>query len=369
MKFTCNQQVLVKALNTVSKAVSAKTTIPTLKGILIEAEENSIILTASDLDISIRKEIEAFVEEKGSAVVTAKLFNDIVRKLPNEELTVFDDESSITVKTTSSEFRVICMPVEEFPEVGKKDDEYESLVFNKEMFASMIGRTAFSASIDESKGVLTGILTEVSPGKISMVAIDGFRLAYVKEEIDGQQEKNFIISARIMNEIKKIITDEDGEETIVISFGKKKTTFEIGKTIVIIRLMEGEFINYQNLIAFESLTKIIAGRSLLLESIERASLLAREGKNNLIKISVVNNLMTITSKSEEGNVKEEIVVEKTGNDIEIGFNSKYIIDVLKAIDDDEVVFNFKTGTDPSIVTSVTGDEYKYLILPVRIASL
>lgn len=369
MKFTCQQQTLMKALNTVSKAVSAKTTIPTLKGILIETASDSLVLTASDLDLSIRTRIEASVEEEGSAVVTAKLLSDIVRKLPNEELTLFDEGVNINIKTLSSEFKVICMPVEEFPEVYKKEDANDTLVFNRELFMDMVRKTAFAASMDESKGVLTGILTEVSPDSISMVAIDGFRLAYVREEARGERDKKFIVSARIMNDIRKIISDEDEECDVIVSFGAKKTTFSIGNTIVIIRLMEGEFLDYNNIIPKDSFTRAVIGREVLLESIERASLLAREGKNNLIRMSIVNNLLTITSRSDEGNVKEEIVIEKDGNDIEIGFNSKYVLDVLKAIDDEEVQFNFKSGVDPAIVTSVNGDEYKYLILPVRITSI
>lgn len=369
MKFTCQQQTLMKALNTVSKAVSAKTTIPTLKGILIETAGDSLVLTASDLDLSIRTRIEASVEEEGSAVVTAKLLSDIVRKLPNEELTLFDEGVNINIKTLSSEFKVICMPVEEFPEVYKKEDANDTLVFNRELFMDMVRKTAFAASMDESKGVLTGILTEVSPDSISMVAIDGFRLAYVREEARGERDKKFIVSARIMNDIRKIISDEDEECDVIVSFGAKKTTFSIGNTIVIIRLMEGEFLDYNNIIPKDSFTRAVIGREVLLESIERASLLAREGKNNLIRMSIVNNLLTITSRSDEGNVKEEIVIEKDGNDIEIGFNSKYVLDVLKAIDDEEVQFNFKSGVDPAIVTSVNGDEYKYLILPVRITSI
>ena len=133
--------------------------------------------------------------------------------------------------------------------------------------------------------------------------------------------------------------------------------------------MEGEFIKYRDIIPEENTTKVISGRDILLESIERASLLAKEGKNNLIKITIKNDLMTITSRSEEGNVKEEIIIEKTGNDIEIGFNSKFVIDVLKAVDDDKLSLNFKTGVSPCVIKPVEGDKYEYLILPVRIPTM
>lgn len=370
MKFNCSQQTLAKAINTVTKAVSNRTTLPILKGILIQAEEDGrLILTASDLEISIKKEIEANVEEPGSAVVIAKLFSDIVRKLPNDDISIYsDDDSSVTLKTNYSEFKVISLPVEEFPKVGEKEESTSDIVFDGNLFKDMVRKTAFAASIDESKGVLTGILTEIEENEIKMVSLDGFRLALVKEDVKSEKTQKFIISAKVMNEISKIAAEED-EDEINISLGEKKAVFNIGNTEVILRIMEGEFIKYRDIIPSESTTKVIVGKELLSEGIERASLLAKEGKNNLIKISVKNDLMTITSRSEEGNVKEEIIIEKTGSDIEIGFNSKFVIDVLKAVDDEQISLNFKTGVSPCVVKPVEGDSYEYLILPVRIPTL
>ncbi len=371
MKFTCNQQVLSKSLNTVSKAVSSRTTLPILKGIHIEAkEEGKIILTASDLEMSIKKEIDANVEEAGSAVVISKLFSDIIRKLPNEEISIFEDEdNSLIIKTNFSEFKVICLPVDEFPKVGEKEENSENIFLDRNIFKDMVRKTAFAASIDESKGVLTGILTEINEENIIMVSLDGFRLALVKENIKSEKTSKFIISARFMNEISKIISEDDGVADINLYLGEKKAVFNIGNAEIILRIMEGEFIKYRDIIPAENTTKVITGREILLESIERASLLAREGKNNLIKIRIKNDLMTITSRSEEGNVKEEIIVEKTGNDIEIGFNSKFVIDVLKAVDEDKLSLNFKTGVSPCVIKPIEGDSYEYLILPVRIPTI
>ena len=371
MKFTCNQQALAKALVTVSKAVSNRTTLPVLKGILINAtEEGKLIFTASDLEISIKKEIEAVVEEPGSVVVMSKLFGDIIRKLPDETIAVSSEEDgSVLIKTSYSEFKVVSLPVEEFPSVGEKEEGSETVVFNGNIFKDMVRKTSFAASIDESKGVLTGILTEINEEDIKMVSLDGFRLALVKETMKSAKPSKFLISAKVMNEISKIVSDEEEDADINISLGTKKAVFNIGTTEVILRIMEGEFIKYQDIIPAENTTKVIAGRDVLLESIERASLLAKEGKNNLIKITIKNELMTITSRSEEGNVKEEIIIEKTGNDIEIGFNSKFVIDVLKAIDDEKVSLNFKTGVSPCVVKPAEGDAYEYLILPVRIPTM
>ena len=371
MKFTCNQQVLAKALNTVSKAVSNRTTIPILKGIMIKAtEEGSLILTASDLEISIKKEINADVQEPGAIVVMAKLFGDIIRKLPNEDILISCDESgTVLIKTSFSEFNVVSFPTDEFPEIGNKEEGSESITLDRDIFREMIRKTSFAASVDESKGVLTGILTEIDEDFIKMVSLDGFRLALVKENMKSASSNKFIIAAKVMNEISKIISEDEEDSDINIMLGEKREVINVGSNEIIIRRMEGEFIKYNDILPTENTTNVIVSKEMLLESIERASLLSREGKNNLIKIIIKNDLMTITSRSEEGNVKEEIIVEKTGNDLEIGFNSKFVLDVLKVIDDEQVSLNFKTGVSPCVVKPVDGDYYEYLILPVRIPSM
>ena len=370
MKFTCNQQTLAKALNTVSKAVSNRTTIPILKGIMIKAtEDNHLILTASDLEISIKKEIDADVQEPGAFVVMSKLFSDIVRKLPNEEILISEEEGNVVIKTSFSEFNVVSFPTDEFPEIGNKEEGSETIVIDSNIFKEMIRKTAFAASIDESKGVLTGILTEIDEDNIKMVSLDGFRLALVKENMKSAVPNKFIIAAKVMNEINKIISEEETEDDITIALGEKREVINIGNNEIVIRRMEGDFIKYQDILPADNTTQLVVNRDMLLESIERASLLSREGKNNLIKMIIKNDLMTITSRSEEGNVKEEIIVEKTGNDIEIGFNSKFVLDVLKVIDDEQVSLNFKSGVSPCVVKPVDGDSYEYLILPVRIPTV
>ena len=371
MKFTCNQQILAKALNTVSKAVSNRTTIPILKGIMIKAtEEGSLILTASDLEISIKKEINADVQEPGAIVVMAKLFGDIIRKLPNEDILISCDESgTVLIKTSFSEFNVVSFSTDEFPEIGNKEEGSESITLDRDIFREMIRKTAFAASVDESKGVLTGILTEIDEEFIKMVSLDGFRLALVKENMKSASPNKFIIAAKVMNEISKIISEDEDDSDINILLGEKREVINVGNNEIIIRRMEGEFIKYNDILPTENTTNVIVSKEMLLESIERASLLSREGKNNLIKMIIKNDLMTITSRSEEGNVKEEIIVEKTGNDLEIGFNSKFVLDVLKVIDDDQISLNFKTGVSPCVVKPVDGDYYEYLILPVRIPSM
>ena len=369
MKFNCNQQILSKALNTVSKAVTVRTTIPILKGILIKAENNTVTFSASDLDISIEKTIDAVVEQEGSIVVSAKLFTDIIRKLPNDNIDIeIVNGNNVIIKTSASEFTIVGQSADEFPNTGEIDEEVSRLSFDKEIFKSMIKKTYFSASTDESKGVIVGVLLEMEENNFNMVALDGFRMAVCREPMKNENTGNIIIAGKTLGEILKILSESDNDEEVSIILGKKKAMVYIDNTKISIRLIDGEFIRYKDILPKDKATKVIIDRSDLLTGIERASLLAKEGKNNLIKCNIQGNLLTITSRSDEGTVKEDIIMEKYGDNLEIGFNSKYLSEALKAVDDDEVVLEFKSSITPCIIKPVEGNGYEYLVLPVRISS-
>lgn len=369
MKFTCNQQALSKALNIVSKAVSSRTTIPILKGILIEASnDGTLTLSASDLDLSIEKRISTSVIEAGSIVVSARLFSDIIRKLPNEDIEIEEQENNtIIIKCLASEFVIVGLVADEFPNIGDVDQN-RKIYMEKSILKEMIKKTAFSASIDESKGIIVGVLVEMEENNLSMVALDGFRMAVVKENMRNEEQRRIIISARILNEINKIISDIEDSKEVYMILDEKKAVFLVEETKIVLRLLEGDFIKYKDIIPKEYKSRIKVNRSGLLNSIERASLLAREGKNNLIKLSIIGDNLIITSKSEEGNVKEEILIEKEGTDLDIGFNSKYVLDVLKVLDDEDIFMEFNSGVSPCLIKPMEGDSFVYLILPVRISS-
>ena len=369
MKFTCSQQSLSKALSTVSKAVTSRTTIPILKGILLNATaDGKLILSASDLDLSIEKTMtDINIIEEGSVVVLSKLFTDIIRKLPNEEILIEQKEDkSIIIKTSISEFTILGISSEEFPQIGEIEEE-ERLVFEKEFFREMIRKSSFSASIDDAKGIIVGVLIELEDKYTNMVALDGFRMAVIREEMKNEKNNKIIISAKILNEINKILSDIESEENITFILSKKKAVLLFENTKIVIRLLEGEFIKYKDILPKETKCKVTVKKALLYESMERASLLSKEGKNNLIRFSIVENLLTITSRSDEGNVKEEVPISKEGNDIEIGFNSKYIMDVLKVLDDEEVVMEMISSVKPCVIKPVEGKSFEYLVLPVRIS--
>jgi DNA polymerase-3 subunit beta len=367
MKFICDQNTLVKAINTVSKAVTSRTTIPVLKGILLTLKENQLTLSSSDLEISIEKTIFVKGEEDGALVISAKLFSDIIRKLPSEDILIYGDEKEpLTIKTTHSEFHIVGLNAEEFPKMVSIEEEKEKIVFEKEILKDMIRKTAFSASMEESKGIIVGVLLEREKEFLNMVALDGFRMAVVRQEMKNEKEEKIIISAKLMNEVSKIISEEEGEGKVEMILDNKKVFIVLESTKVVLRLLEGEFIKYKDILPKDKKTKIMVNKNLLQEAIERASLLSREGKNNLVKFTITDQLLTITSKSEEGNVKEEIVIEKAGENLEIGFNHKYILDVIKAVDDETLLMEYNTPTSPCMIKHPENNGYEYLILPVRI---
>ena len=366
MKFTCNQQMLAKALNIVSKAVTARTTIPILRGILLEVtDEHKLKMSASDLDITIEETIDIEEGEKGAIVVQAKLFGDIIRKLPNAPVSITLDGENLNIECLNSDFKIVGLSADEFPNIVNVENNEKNIVFNKNLLKEMIRKTSFAASIDESKGVITGILIELKDNQVNFVAIDGYRMAITREAMTIEENNNVIISAKIMNEINKILSEVE-EEDVNIILNEKRAVFIIGSVKIVLRLLEGEFIHYKDVIPKESKIRVKVNRNSLMESIERASLLSKEGKNNLIKLSIEDYEVTITSKSEEGNVKETVQIEKEGDNLDIGFNAKYVLDVLKSIDDEEVYMLFNTGITPCLVRPVEGNSYDYLILPVRI---
>lgn len=376
MKFICEQKTLSKALTIVSKAVSTRSTMPILKGILLTAyPDGRLKLSASDTDITIQDTIAVTVEEPGSVVVMAKLFSDIVRKLPASDVVITssdnrDEETGnneVNISSMNSEFHIIGMNAEEFPVISNINEETESINIDKKVVRSMIEKTAFAASADEARGIITGVLVELSAGSINMVAIDGYRMAINRRTSPDIGTHEFVISSKILLELARIISEvENDEDNGVLYLDDRKATFRFGNIRVELKLMNGKFIAYQNILPKNSRITAVVNREQLQESIERASLLTTAGKNNLIRMNVRDTVMTISSFSEEGKVEEEVIANKQGEDLMIGFNAHYLLDVLKSVEDEEVKLLFNSPVDPCLIVPMDGDEYEYLVLPVRI---
>ena len=364
MKIICAQKDLTEGLNIVQKAVSVKSTLPILKGILIETEGDHIKLTGNDLSLGIETRIPATVEEPGSVVVSSKLFGDIVRKLPEESLTlVADDKHHILIECHHSSFDLLGQSAVEFPELPAVEDQ-DTFDLNQDLLRGMIRQTLFATSQDEARPVLTGVLMEANDGEMSMVAIDGYRLALRKASINPNIQKKAVIPGKTLNELSRLMNG-NAEDTVKISMSDKHILFEINTVKMVSRLLEGEFIKYNQIIPKESKSIITVCTMDLNDAIERASLLAREGKNSSIRFTIRDERMTIRSNVEIGSVKEELDIQLDGDDIEIGFNPRYLIDALKVMDSEKITIEMTTAVSPCVMKPTNTNSYLYLVLPVR----
>lgn len=364
MKFVCEKSKLIEAISTVQKAVTGKTTLPILEGILVNCKNGLLTLTATDLDLGIETKVDCNVASDGSVVLNARLFGEIIRKLPDMDIQVEIDSSFNTIITCGkSKFNLVGQNPDEYPELPVIN---ENAMYHipQDLIKNMIRQVIFATAQDETRPILTGVLFEVRDGLLSMVALDAYRLALRRSNIGPANNISAVIPGKTLNEVSKILNMSDDE--VSITFTPNHILFNLGSTRVISRLLDGEFINYRQIIPEEYKMRVKVETRALLDSIERASLLAKEGKTNLIKMDISEQCMAITSNSQLGNVYEEVPVTLEGDGLQIAFNSKYFIDVLKIMDDEEVYLEFSSSVSPCIMKTVDDDGYIYLILPVRL---
>ncbi len=367
MKFKCQQNILSNAINMVSKAVSSKTTLPILSGLFFEATNGSLKLIGNDLSLSIETTVEATIIETGSIVIPARLFSELIRKLPNEEITFNINENHVVEITCGdSNFKIVGLPGNEYPELPNMDQE-NSFLIDKELFANMIRQTSFAISQDESRPILTGALLEIENGKFNMVAIDGFRMAIKKAIIKTDLNKKAVVPGRTLNEINKLLSQNDSKGDLRISFDDKQVLFSTGDLKVYSRLLAGEFINYNQILPTEHKSVAITSTDSFLTAIDRSFLMARENKNVAIKFEVKDDFIKITSNSEMGSSVEKVHIKLEGQDLEIGFNPKYLIDALKIVDSEDIKIEFVNNVSPCIIKPMDNDNYIYLVLPCRIS--
>lgn len=363
MWFNCEKEILQDAINTVQRATSSRTTYPILEGILIKAIDGKVVLTATDLDLGIETFIEADVKQKGSIVLNSKLFGEFIRKLPNDLITIKMEENNVYIRCHKSEFVIVGNNPDEFPALPSINENimYE---ISQDILRNMIRQTIFAVAQDETRPILTGVLFEIKSGVLNFVALDGYRLALKSCEIGNAGDISAVIPGKTLNEISKIL--EPTDNTVKITFTPNHILFNLDNTKIISRLLDGEFINYRQIVPDEYRLRVKVNTMELLDSIERASLLAREGKTNLVKFEISDDKMVITSNSQMGKVYEEVNIELEGEGIKIAFNSKYFLDVLRVIDSDEIYLEFSTSVSPCLVKKCDSNSYIYLVLPVRL---
>ena len=353
MKFTCNKDDLVNNVSIVQRAVSSNSTVQILNGILIESDNNSKIkLTGYDLQTGIEADMDADVFERGSVVLDSKFFGDIIRKLPESEVEIsVNDNFQTVISCGKAEFKISGLDPETFPKIPEVDEaSSDKIVMPQKILKSMINHTIFAVSRDNS-----------------VVSIDGFRMAINRQNMGNDFPKiNYIVPGKALTEMSKILSDEDDAE-IILYTSMHNLLFDIGNVRMVSRLIEGNFINFDSIIAKNPKTVITINRKDFLNAVDRAALIIMtDDRKCPVRLLTSNpSELTVSAVSAQGNLQENIEVKVEGDLIDVDFNSRYILDVLKNIEDDTIRVEVNGGQGPCIIKPIEGEDYIYLILPIR----
>lgn len=366
MKFSCEKALLQAAISTTSRAVSPKSSIPALEGILLEAGSD-LRLTGYNLETGIRTIVPADIREEGTLVLGARLFGEIVRKLPDDIVTFQSENYMVNIKCGMSEFNILGTDPEEFPELPAV--EYQnSLILPQSRLKAMISQTLFAVSDNESRPIHTGSLFEVDSEGLTIVSVDGYRLALRHESIDkkeGAETFSFVVPGAALSEVEKICSDVD--EPASVTQGARHVMFKVGDTMLVSRRLEGEFLAYRQAIPRNNTIHVEGDTRALLSSIDRVSLIISDKLKSPLRCVFDSNLLKISTKTAIGDAYDECPLSGDGGGLEIGFNNKYLMDALKAAPADKVRLELTTGVSPCVILPTEGEEnFLYMVLPVRL---
>jgi len=365
MHIVCSKENLISNINIVLKAVPVRTTLPILECILLSVTDDGFFMLGNDLEMAIEtKYIEAMIIEKGNIAVDAKRFSDIIRKLPDEDVIIkVEKDFTLYIKSGKTEFKISAQNPNEFPNLPtvEKNDKY---TLPAKEFRNMIRQTIFSVATTEDKPALTGELIEIEDNTMNIVAVDSFRVSLRNFEMQEVKDASNIVPAKTLSEISKLLPT-DGDREVTIYFADTHALFELDDATVVSRLIDGEFLKYKPIFTDDYTTMFTVSRSELLGSLERSMLMSTDNKKTPVKLNIDKDILVITSTAETGKLYDELSINMEGKSLEIGFNPRYLIDAIKAIETDDIVLQFKTSLSPCIIKGADTDIYKYLILPLR----
>ena len=366
MKFSCEKALLQAAISTASRAVSPKSSIPALEGILLEVGQD-LRLTGYNLETGIRTTVEADIRQEGTLVLSARLFGEIIRKLPDDVVNIQSDNYMVNIQCGMSQFNILATDPEEFPELPTV--EYQnSLTLPQSSLKAMIGQTLFAVSDNESRPVHTGSLFEVDESGLTVVSVDGYRLALRHEAIgkkEGSDSFSFVVPGAALSEVEKICSDS--EEEASITQGARHVMFKVGSTILISRRLEGEFLAYRQAIPRNNPIHVEGDTRALLSSIDRVSLIISDKLKSPLRCIFDENVLRISTKTAIGDAADQCPIQGSGGGLEIGFNNRYLMDALKAAPADRVRLELSSGVSPCVILPTEGEEnFLYMVLPVRL---
>ena len=367
MRFTCEKALLQTAISTTGRAVAVKTSIAPLEGILVEALD-FLRLTGYNLETGIQATVPAQIEEEGTLVLSARLFSEIVRKLPDEPVQFSAQGLTVKIDCGMSHYTLQAIDPDEFPELPEVRGD-NALTMKQSDLKSMISETIFAVSTQDIRPIHTGSLFEVEDGGLTMVSLDGFRLALRREKYlsnRGEDNYSFVVPAFALNEVEKICGDTD--EPVTITPGAAHILFTVDDTIVVCRRLEGEFLNYKQSISRENKLVILGSTRELQSSIARVSLILSDKLKNPLRCTFKENQLFITTKSAIGDASDVCPVEGDGQGLEIGFDNRYLSDALRFAPAERVRLELNTPVSPCVILpEEAGDErFLYLVLPVRL---
>lgn len=366
MKISVLRTDLAEAVSVVSRAVSSKASIPALEGILIKAYGSKITISGYDLEIGINTSIDATVSDQGEIVVSAKYFSEIVRKLPEEVVCIETDDRMITYITSGhADYQIVGMNSAEYPDLPKFE-ENEGFEVKGEILKEMIRQTVYAVSDNNSKPIYTGSLFEIENKLFKIVAIDGYRMAIRQENVDSEVNSQFVVPGKTQQEVLKIIGND--EENVYISVGQRNIMFKIGEYSVISRLIEGTFLDYNSTIPKTSKTDVVVNTRLLINAVDRMSLLNGDKLQSPVRCIFAGEEIRLSCTSAIGKANDVISAPVNGDDVEIGFNNRYLLDALRNIDADEVKITLNGGLSPMIIKPLKGDSFVSLVVPMRLAN-
>ena len=362
MKALIAKQQLLDAINMVQKAVMQKATLPVLEGIYIEAGEK-LTLVGNCFELGIACTVDADIRDKGAIVIQARMFGEIIRRLPDSLISIEVSGTKVKIECMNSFFEIKGMEAESYP-LPPNYDEDMAISLSQGTFKDMIRQTMFAVSQDENRRIMTGVLLETKESGLSLVALDGFRMAVSRTILKESESMRVVIPGKNMSEIHKIL-DNSEDEVRIVKTGSM-VTFEMRNCRIVSKTIDGEFMNYNGYIPTQYESVIIVNRKELEDGLDRASLITSDDKRYPVRLNLSGDQMTIFSAAEMGSSKENILMRNEGGDLQVGFNPKFLLDSLKVIPDDNIRISFNSQIGPAIITPIEGERYLFLVLPVRI---
>ncbi len=364
MRILCERQALVDAVSNVQRAVASKSALPALEGILLKANGTSLFLAGYDMELGITTTIEAKVSEPGEIVLTAKLFSEIIRKLPGEEVTIFsNDKHNTTIKSGVSEFTILGFSSDDYPELPSIKDG-AAVTLSQNVLKSMIRQTLFAVAQTDTRPVHTGVKFELENQILRLVAVDGSRLAMRSETVKSNELLNFVVPGKTLSEVLKLLGEE--EEPLYVTVGARHIILEIGGYSVFSRLLDGEFLPYRKAIPADSSTTVRVKTREMIDAVDRASLVINDRLKSPLICRFKEDSISVSCITALGSASDSIDANIEGRQEEMGFNSRFLLEALRNAESDEVVIELSGPQSPMKILPVSGDNFLFLVLPVRL---